>query len=49
MVGDRTPILALQPLDDLADVFTELLLALPALLQRYKDYSDYKGFWGHQE
>jgi hypothetical protein len=38
MVGNRIPILALQPLDDLADVFTGQSLDLPALLQRYKDY-----------
>jgi hypothetical protein len=38
MVGKRTPILALQPLDDLADVFSGSSLELPALLQRYKDY-----------
>jgi len=40
MVGDETPILPLQPLDDLADVFagTGNLLNLPALLTRYKDY-----------
>ena len=37
MVGDRTPILALQPLDDLADVFAGASLDLPALLRRYKD------------
>jgi hypothetical protein len=38
MVGDRMPILPLQPLDDLADVFSGTSLDLPALLQRYKDY-----------
>ena len=38
MVGDRTPILALPPLDDLADVFVGPSLDLPALLRRYKDY-----------
>lgn len=39
LVGDDTPILALHPLDDLADVFaTSGQLDLPALLQRYKDY-----------
>ncbi len=45
LVGDSTPILALEPLDDLADVFnpapqgtTEGGLDLPALLRRYKDY-----------
>jgi len=38
VVGDRMPILALQPLDDLADVFSGTSLDLPALLKRYKDY-----------
>jgi len=38
MVGDETPILPLQPLDDLADVFAGTQLNLPALLARYKDY-----------
>ena len=38
VVGDRTPILALQPLDDLADVFSGTSLDLPVLLRRYKDY-----------
>jgi len=38
MVGDRMPILPLQPLDDLADVFSGTSLDLSALLQRYKDY-----------
>ncbi|MBW1677806.1 MAG: AAA-like domain-containing protein [Deltaproteobacteria bacterium] len=38
LVGDRTPILALEPLDDLSDVFDGPELDLPALLQRYKDY-----------
>jgi hypothetical protein len=37
-VGDDTPILPLQPLDDLADVFAGTSLNLPALLSRYKDY-----------
>jgi len=32
------PILALAPLDDLADVFEGTALNLPALLERYKDY-----------
>ncbi|MEN8220686.1 MAG: hypothetical protein ABFS56_30910 [Pseudomonadota bacterium] len=39
--GFETPILPLQPLDDLADVFAGTagnLLNLPALLTRYKDY-----------
>ncbi len=38
IVGDKTPILPLQPLDDLADVFIGNALNLPALLTRYKDY-----------
>jgi hypothetical protein len=38
LVGDRLPILALSPLDDLADVFSGPELDLPALLTRYKDY-----------
>ena len=38
LVGDATPILALEPLDMLADVFEGAELHLPALLQRYKDY-----------
>ncbi len=38
LVGERLPILALSPLDDLADVFSGPELDLPALLIRYKDY-----------
>ncbi len=38
LVGDRTPILALDPLDDLADVFDPPELNVPALIQRYRDY-----------
>ncbi len=38
IIGDEIPILSLQPLDDLADVFGETFLNLPALLTRYKDY-----------
>ncbi len=38
IVGDRMPILALEPLDDLADVFEKPAPDLPALLERYKDY-----------
>ncbi len=38
MVGDERPILPLQPLDELADVFAGTSLNLPALLTRYKDY-----------
>jgi len=36
--GFGTPILALKPLDSLADVFEGTFLNLPALLGRYKDY-----------
>lgn len=38
LVGDRLPILALEILDDLADVFAGPGLDLPALLERYKAY-----------
>jgi len=38
LVGDRTPILSLDPLDELADVFEGPTLDVPALLRRYKDY-----------
>jgi hypothetical protein len=38
LVGDRTPILALEPLDDLADVFPGDSLNLPGLLDRYRAY-----------
>ena len=38
LVGDRTPILALEPLDDLSDVFDRPILDVPALMPRYKDY-----------
>ncbi|MFN8493739.1 MAG: hypothetical protein U0350_39420 [Caldilineaceae bacterium] len=39
LVGDRLPILALHPLDDLADVFAAPVgFDLPALLRRYKEY-----------
>jgi hypothetical protein len=34
----RFPVLALNPLDELTDVFEGAALDLPALLQRYKDY-----------
>ncbi len=34
----HSPILTLDPLDDLADVFQGKMLDLPALLRRYKDY-----------
>ncbi|MCI4627034.1 MAG: hypothetical protein L3V56_13895, partial [Candidatus Magnetoovum sp. WYHC-5] len=38
LVGDSLPILALDILDTLEDVFEPQRLNLPALLQRYKDY-----------
>ncbi len=38
LVGDRLPILALDPLDELADVFETPHLDLPALIQRYTSY-----------
>jgi hypothetical protein len=38
LVEDPLPLLALDPLDDLADVFAEPTLNLPALLERYKGY-----------
>ncbi len=38
LIGDRMPILVLEPLDDLADVFNKPELDLPALLERYKSY-----------
>ncbi len=38
LIGDSMVILALEPLDDLEDVFAEKTLNLPALLTRYKDY-----------
>lgn len=38
LVGDRLPILALDPLDELNDVFAGDHLDLPALLNRYRDY-----------
>ena len=38
LVGDRMPILALDPLDDLEDVLEGAQLNMPALLRRYKDY-----------
>ena len=38
LVGDQMPILAIEPLDTLADVFEGERLNLPALLQRYKAY-----------
>ena len=38
LVGDRPPILALEILDDLADIFAGGGIDLPALLDRYKSY-----------
>jgi hypothetical protein len=38
LIGDRLPMLALEPLDDLADVFEGETLNLPSLLDRYKAY-----------
>ncbi len=38
LVGYHMPILAIDPLDDLSDVFEKSEIKLPALLQRYKNY-----------
>ncbi len=38
LIGERLPILALDPLDDLSDVFGKPELDVPALLDRYKNY-----------
>jgi len=38
LIGDRLPMLAVEPLDDLADVFEGETLNLPSLLDRYKAY-----------
>ena len=38
MIGDRMPGMAVDPLDDLADVFGGETLNLPSLLDRYKAY-----------
>jgi hypothetical protein len=38
IIGHGMPILALEPLDELTDVFEGTFLNLPALLNRYKDY-----------
>ena len=38
LIGDRTPILALDIFDELTDVFEGPSVDVPALLQRYKDY-----------
>ncbi|MEA3414635.1 MAG: AAA-like domain-containing protein [Thermodesulfobacteriota bacterium] len=40
LIGDRTPILVLDPLDDLSDIFERQALNLPPLLRRYIDYLD---------
>ena len=36
LIGDRLPMLAIEPLADLADVFEGEILNLPSLLDRYK-------------
>ncbi|SLM29477.1 conserved hypothetical protein [Desulfamplus magnetovallimortis] len=38
LIGDRLPILSLDPLDTLEDVFENPEIDTPALLNRYKDY-----------
>ena len=38
LIGDRLPMLAVDPLDDLSDVFEGETLNLPSLLDRYKAY-----------
>jgi len=38
LIGDRLPMLAVEPLDDLSDVFEGDSLNLPSLLDRYKAY-----------
>ncbi len=38
LVGDRSPILPIEPLDSLSDVFDKPELDLPALLKRYKAF-----------
>jgi hypothetical protein len=38
LIGDRLPMLAVDPMDDLADVFEGETLNLPSLLDRYKAY-----------
>ncbi|MCP5046655.1 MAG: ATP-binding protein [bacterium] len=38
LVKDRPPLLELEPMDDLADVFKGPLPDIPALLKRYKNY-----------
>jgi hypothetical protein len=38
LIGDSLPMLAVEPLDDLEDVFEGKILNLPSLLDRYKAY-----------
>ncbi|MBF0227475.1 MAG: ATP-binding protein [Desulfobacterales bacterium] len=38
IIGDKMPITALTPLDDLSDVFENKEINVPNLLERYKDY-----------
>ncbi|MGE0085406.1 MAG: AAA-like domain-containing protein [Desulfococcaceae bacterium] len=38
LIGDRLPILAIEPLDTLSDVFDVPEINVPALLERYKNY-----------
>ncbi len=38
LIGDRTPILAIEPIDRLDDVFDKPEIDLPALMERYKKY-----------
>ena len=38
LAGDRSQILALDPLDDLSDVLDAPVLNVPALIRRYRDY-----------
>jgi hypothetical protein len=38
LIGSKMPILALDPLDELTEVFSGTSINLPALLTRYKDY-----------
>ncbi len=40
LAGERTPILALEPLDDLSDVFDKPEIDLQALIDRYKKYHE---------
>ena len=38
IIGSERPILALEPLDELTEVFSGTTISLPALLTKYKDY-----------